>query len=187
MLWSGAVAYCYINVAVERLIASLAIYFKVPLDLPQGQSFIVGFMLLNVIESDLMNISQAAKTVALTVKALRYYETIGLVVAAKRSDNGYREYSDDDIDQLHFIQRARANGFSLDECRELLAYYHDSARQSLHVKAMVMNKVAAVDAQIMELQQTRASLVSMAGACSGDENPQCAIINTLAAVDKESQ
>lgn len=42
MLWSGAVAYCYINVAVERLIASLAIYFKVPLDLPQGQSFIVG-------------------------------------------------------------------------------------------------------------------------------------------------
>lgn len=132
-----------------------------------------------------MNISQAAKAVELTVKALRYYESIGLVVAAKRADNGYREYSDTDIDQLRFIQRARSNGFSLDECRELLTHYHDTGRQSAHVKALVMNKVATLDTQIAELQRARSQLLSMAGACSGDENPQCAIINTLAAQDKD--
>lgn len=132
-----------------------------------------------------MNISQAAKTVALSVKALRYYESIGLVVAAKRADNGYREYSDSDIAQLQFIQRARSNGFSLDECRELLTHYHDTGRQSAHVKALVMNKVATLDAQIAELQRARTQLLSMAGACSGDESPQCAIINTLAAQNKD--
>lgn len=132
-----------------------------------------------------MNISQAAKTVALSVKTLRYYETIGLVVAGKRIDNGYREYSDSDIAQLQFIQRARSNGFSLDECRELLTHYHDTSRQSAHVKALVMNKVTALDAQIAELQRARSELLSMAGACSGDASPQCAIIDALATRDKD--
>ena len=132
-----------------------------------------------------MNISQAAKLVGLTVKALRYYESIGLLQPAQRADNGYREYGDIEITQLRFIQRARSNGFGLDECRELLAHFHDSKRQSAHVKKLVMHKVAEVDKELAQLQLARANLLAMAELCAGNEGPHCAIIDNLASANKD--
>ena len=131
-----------------------------------------------------MNISQAAKAVGLTAKALRHYESIGLLQPAQRANNGYREYSELEITQLRFVQRARSNGFGLDECRELLAHYHDPQRQSAQVKQLVMHKVIAVDVEISRLQQERKNLLAMAQLCAGDEGPHCAIIDNLAGTDK---
>ncbi|MEA7586023.1 recombination protein NinB, partial [Salmonella enterica subsp. enterica serovar Anatum] len=42
----------------------------------------------------------------------RYYEQIGLIPAASRTDSGYRAYTQADVNQLHFIRRARDLGFS---------------------------------------------------------------------------
>lgn len=58
-----------------------------------------------------MNIGQAAKRSGISAKMIRYYEDIGLLPNPKRSDSGYRVYSDDDIKTLSFIQHARELGF----------------------------------------------------------------------------
>ncbi len=134
-----------------------------------------------------MNISQAAKAVGLTAKALRHYESIGLLQPAQRANNGYREYGELEITQLRFVQRARSNGFSLNECRELLAHFHDPQRQSAHVKKLVMQKVRTVDEEITRLQMERKNLLAMAQLCAGDESPHCAIIDTLAGTNKENK
>ncbi len=66
-----------------------------------------------------MNIGDAALQTGLPAKTIRYYEDIDLVSPA-RAENGYRDYSDNDVHRLRFLQRARGLGFTIDECRGLL-------------------------------------------------------------------
>lgn len=130
-----------------------------------------------------MNISQAAQACGLPNKTIRYYEDIGLVVPQRQQGNDYRIYSLDDVAQLRFLQRARAVGFSLDECRELLALYANPQRRCVQVKAMVKEKIVQVDQQLIALNAMRDTLVDMANECAGDDTSDCAIINQLAVVE----
>lgn len=126
-----------------------------------------------------MNIGQAAERSGLNPKTIRYYESIGLVLP-HRANNSYRDYRQADVEQLQFLQRARAVGFTLDECRELLDLYRDPHRRSAEVKALVLERVAQVDEQLARLEAMRDTLVTMAKHCAGDDNAECAIIDSLA-------
>ena len=127
-----------------------------------------------------MNISQAAQACGLPNKTIRYYEEIGLVVPMRQESNDYRVYSLGDVAQLRFLQRARAVGFSLDECRELLALYANPQRRSGQAKALVSEKIVQVDQQLIALHAMRDTLVGMANECAGDDRSDCAIIEQLA-------
>lgn len=127
----------------------------------------------------LLKIGDAAKRTGLSTKTIRYYEDIALLSPAKRGDNGYRDYSDRDLDSLRFLQRARRTGFSLEECRQLLGLYQDVDRHSSHVKQLVIEKIDHLDDQLKELHAMRSTLVSLADRCAGDEGPNCAIIDEL--------
>lgn len=126
-----------------------------------------------------MHIGQAATRSGLNPKTIRYYETVGLV-APHRAANGYRDYRQSDVEQLQFLQRARAVGFTLEECRELLELYRDPDRRSAEVKAVVLERVARVDEQLAQLEAMRETLMTMAQHCAGDERSECAIIDSLA-------
>jgi len=130
-----------------------------------------------------MNISQAAQACGLPNKTIRYYEDIGLVLPKRQAGNDYRVYSLDDVAQLRFLQRARAVGFSLEECRELLALYANPQRRCAQVKALVNEKIIQVDQQLIALHAMRDTLVDMAGECAGDDTSNCAIINQLSVVE----
>ncbi len=127
-----------------------------------------------------MNIGEAANRSGLSAKTIRYYEDIGLVVPRRQAANQYRDYSTEDIEQLVFLQHARTVGFGLDECRHLLDLYRNPARQSAHVKHLVLEKIAHLDGQMKALTAMREALSQMAEVCAGDESPQCAIIEELA-------
>lgn len=127
-----------------------------------------------------MNISQAAKISGLSAKTIRYYESIELISPASRGENGYRAYTHKDLEVLRFIQRARATGFSVDECRQLLSLYLNPRRHSSDVKELVQEKLQRVEEQIAELQHMRATLEQLIQHCPGNEAAQCGIIDTLA-------
>ena len=130
-----------------------------------------------------MNISQAAQACGLPTKTIRHYENIGLVVPRRQVENDYRTYSLNDIAQLRLLQRARAVGFSLDECRELLALYANPERRCAQVKSLVNEKITQVDRQLITLHAMRNTLVDMANECAGDDTSDCAIINQLSTVE----
>lgn len=126
-----------------------------------------------------MNIGMAAKRSGLTVKTVRYYANIGMVVPAQDGRTGYRDYSDDDVARLQFIGKARRFDFSIDECRELLSLYDDQDRSSSEVKALTLEKIKAIDAKLAELQSLRDQLNFLAKTCHGDNRPDCPILDAL--------
>ena len=128
-----------------------------------------------------MNVGDAALKSGLPAKTIRYYEEIGLISPA-RADNGYRDYSGDDIHRLAFLRRARSLGFSIDDCRQLMALYGDQERASHDVREIASAHVAAITEKIRELEQMRATLQKLIHACHGDARPECPILEDIAGV-----
>ncbi|WP_340108752.1 MerR family DNA-binding protein [Pikeienuella sp. HZG-20] len=126
-----------------------------------------------------MRIAAAAARAGLPVKTVRYYAEIGLVAPA-RADNGYRDYSEADARRLGFIGRARTFGFSIAECRRLLALYEDETRASADVKAITEAHIAEIDAKMAALTTLRDELARISNACAGDRHARCPIIDHLA-------
>lgn len=127
-----------------------------------------------------MNIGQAAKLSGLNDKTVRYYEYINLVAPTKRNPNGYREYDQTALSELKFVASARQAGFTINECKELLALFRDQNRHSKYVKSFVLEKIGTIDDQIQALQDMKATLSDLAARCHGDEGAKCAIIEGLA-------
>jgi len=126
-----------------------------------------------------MNISEVGKRAGLPPKTIRFYEEIGLILP-RRDTNGYRLFSDTDLHRLAFLRRARALGFSVLECRQLLALYHDETRASADVKAIAREHLARIDRQLEELSQMRGTLTDLIESCAGDNRPDCPILRDLA-------
>lgn len=90
-------------------------------------------------------IGQAAEASGISRKMIRYYEETGLLPPVRRSESGYRYYSDDDIRRLQFIRRARDMGFSLERISLLLSLWQNEQRHSADVKALVQQYIDELD------------------------------------------
>lgn len=127
-----------------------------------------------------MNIGQAADATGLPPKTLRYYEEIGLVRPG-RDTNGYRAFSEADLHKLRFLGRSRALGFSVSDCRALLALYEDDTRASAEVKAIASKHLDEIAAKIADLKAMEATLSHLVDTCAGDGRPDCPILADLGA------
>ncbi len=125
-----------------------------------------------------MNIGDVAARIGLPQKTIRYYEDIGLI-RPDRSANGYRSFSENDLHKLAFLGRARALGFSIEDCRTLLGLYEDGARESAAVKSLAEKHLEDIDEKIAQLNSMRATLSHLVEACHGDKRPDCPILADL--------
>lgn len=130
-----------------------------------------------------MNIGEVSDRTGLPAKTIRYYEDIGLVKPL-RGDNGYRAFQDRDLHKLAFLGRARALGFSIEDCRTLLALYEDSARESAQVKKVAEIHLQKIDEKIAGLQSMRQTLGHLVKSCHGDDRPDCPILQDLSELSK---
>lgn len=127
-----------------------------------------------------MNIGKAAAASGVSAKMIRYYESIGLIPEALRTEAGYRDYSDKDVQTLRFIRRARDLGFSVEQMHELVALWRDRGRASADVKQLALEHVAELERKAGELQEMSQALTHLAENCQGDARPDCPIISGLA-------
>lgn len=125
-----------------------------------------------------MNIGDVATRSGLPAKTIRYYEDIGLV-RPQRESNGYRRFRESDLHKLNFLGRARSLGFSIEECRGLLALYEDEGRASSDVKRIATEHLREINRKITELEAMRDTLTKLVEACSGDHRPDCPILSDL--------
>ena len=127
-----------------------------------------------------MNIGAAAAASGVTAKMIRHYEAIGLLRAAERRANAYRDYGDRDIHELRFIRRARRLGFSIAEIGELLALWRDRGRPSREVKRIAEAHIGDLQSRAAEMQAMANTLRELVAACHGDDRPDCPILDDLA-------
>lgn len=126
-----------------------------------------------------MNIKDVADRAGLPAKTIRYYEEIGLI-RPLRGANGYRAFRESDLHKLALLGRARGLGFTIEECRKLLALYEDRERASADVKALAEAHLVDIEKKIAELRAMQATLRDLVESCAGDHRPDCPILTGLA-------
>ncbi len=125
-----------------------------------------------------LNIGDVSKRTGLRPKTIRYYEDIGLVKPL-RDTNDYRVFRETDLHKLIFLSRARALGFTIGDCRNLLALYEDETRASSDVKEITRQHLEEIEAKINDLQAMHATLTHLSEECAGDHRPDCPILEGL--------
>ncbi len=121
----------------------------------------------------LLKITEVAEEVGLTARAVRYYEEIGLLKPAARSEGSYRLFDDDDLERLRFIRGLRDDaGFSLAEIGRLLE--DEEARERNRVRfrstsdveerrAILRDAVERVERQVQGLRGKAERIAAMIG------------------------
>ncbi|MDD1017322.1 MerR family transcriptional regulator [Pseudomonas rubra] len=102
-------------------------------------------------------ISELAQKVALSRSTLLYYEKLGLI-SSTRQANGYRSYSEHDLQQLRLLQQLQAGGLTLKECQACLETRID--------RSLLLERLQALEHEIEEKQQSRDLLAAMLGMAS---------------------
>lgn len=111
----------------------------------------------------LYNICQVIKKLKINKETIRYYEKIGLLKETKRDSNGYRIYTDDDIEILQFILTAKEYDFTLKEIAILLTkvFPKVSGLNQNEITEIVDNKINEINEKIEELSLIRKVLIKV--------------------------
>ena len=101
--------------------------------------------------------AELARLSGVSTDTLRHYERKGLL-AATRSDNGYREYPRNAVERVSLVQRALGIGFSLDELARILSVRDNGGAPCQAVRALTAAKLAALEEQIRAMAALRDEL-----------------------------
>lgn len=130
----------------------------------------------------LIKIGELARRTDTNNETLRFYESRGLLEEPRRTDAGYRLYSEDDVARVNFILRARRMDFSLKEIAELLSLRVEKQTSTCgEVKDLAEAKLRDIDGKIAELECMKSALTRITEACCGGEESavHCTILNSL--------
>lgn len=127
-----------------------------------------------------LNIGDAAAASGVSAKMIRHYEEAGLIPKPRRTESGYRLYTEADVHRLRFVRQARDFGFSLERIAALLNLWQDTRRPSSRVKALAVEHIRELDQKLAQMQAMKAALEHLVCHCQGDDRPHCPILESLA-------
>ncbi len=123
--------------------------------------------------------AELAKRSGCNIETIRYYEKIGMLPDPPRTASGYRLYDDSHLARLRFILRARELGFPIAEIRGLLGLVDGGTQTCAQVKARTQRHLADVRTRIADLRRIECVLARTAEQCSGNEVPECPVLEAL--------
>ncbi|MDP8927037.1 MAG: heavy metal-responsive transcriptional regulator [Actinomycetota bacterium] len=109
-----------------------------------------------------MKIGQLAKQAGVSTAAIRYYERVGVLPEPARRPSGYRDYDEDTLDRLRFIQAGQAVGLTLGELRGVIAFRDRDEIPCAHVLDLIQQRRAELGRRIAQLERTQAHLDALA-------------------------
>lgn len=130
-----------------------------------------------------LSIGLVARQTGCTVPTIRYYEDIGLLPPADRTQAGQRHYDQRTIRRLTFIRRCRDFGFSIEQVRELVGLVDQPDRPCADVRDIAAHHLQQVRRKLDELKALEGSLsavvVGCDSACAGGPALDCTILEDL--------
>ncbi|MDR5652792.1 MerR family transcriptional regulator [Ruixingdingia sedimenti] len=127
----------------------------------------------------MLTIGKLATATGVKVPTIRYYEQIGLLPEAERSEGNQRLYGRATRERLSFIRHARDLGFPLDAIRELLSLADDPDRPCAEADIIAARQLAAVRERIARLEALRTELERMVAQCAHGTISDCRVIEVL--------
>jgi DNA-binding transcriptional MerR regulator len=100
-----------------------------------------------------MQIGRVAKQIGVSVDAIRFYERNSLLPRAARTEGGFRQYSESDVETLAFIRRVQGLGFKLSEIRGLLKLRGNHLQPCGPVRRRLQEKLGDVERKLTELHK----------------------------------
>lgn len=131
-----------------------------------------------------LRIGELATRSGLTPDALRYYERLGLMPRARRTAGGFRMFASGATERIRFIKQAQANGLSLAEIRQLLAFQDRGGRERCrHVHRLLELKLTEIETNLAQLKEFRKTLRGYLAQCerslSGSADTECPVVEGL--------
>ena len=108
-----------------------------------------------------MKVNELSKRTGINLETIRYYEKQGILPEPKRLANGYRSYNEESVAQLMFIKNCRRLGFSLEDIKQLNELKFHTANH-YHADKLVLKQLTLVEEKILQLQDIKAFLQSIA-------------------------
>ncbi|WP_243374948.1 MerR family transcriptional regulator [Microvirga solisilvae] len=128
----------------------------------------------------MLSIGELSRRTGVKVPTIRYYEQIGLMPLAPRTEGKQRRYGVDEASRLNFIRHARELGFEVEAIRELLQLSEKPDQSCAEADAIARRHMAEVERRIDQLTALRAELQHMVEECSHGRVGECRVIQVLA-------
>ena len=132
-----------------------------------------------------LKIGELAKQTGLSVGTLRYYSDLGLLQPVTRGQNGYRYYSQDAGQQVEFIKKSQALGFTLEEIKQILDVRDRGEQPCSLVKSLLNRKIKQIQVQIEQMTLFKVELEEYRRTWNNNPQPQikeqevCPLISTV--------
>ena len=126
-----------------------------------------------------VTIGTAANLAGCKVQTVRYYESIGLLPSAVRSQGNQRLFSRRDIDRLTFVRHSRELGFPIEAIRDLLRLCDRPGESCETADAIARGQLDSVIRRIERLQALKSELERMVAECTGGRVAECRVIEVL--------
>lgn len=126
-----------------------------------------------------LGIGALSEQTGCNIETIRYYEREGLIPDPPRTEGGHRIYAEEHFKRLTFVRRSRELGFTLDEVRDLLRLVDGGHYTCAEVRTMALDHLKEVRRKAADLRKLERVLKEMAAQCTGDEVPECPIVDAL--------
>lgn len=129
-----------------------------------------------------MQIGKLAALTGISTKTIRYYEGVGVLSPPERGPNGYRTYGPATVDRLRFVKDAQATGLTLEEIASVLELRRQGEATCHHVRGLLEDHLAGLDARIAALRKIRRELAAMVERAQGLDPATCTDPNRCQAI-----
>ena len=126
-----------------------------------------------------LTIGDLARRTGVKVPTIRYYEQIGLLAAAPRTEGGQRRYGEDEFKRLAFIRHARDLAFDVEDIRQFLALTETPQRSCHEADSIALRHLGEIEARIRSLQSLRDELRRMVEECGHGRICECRILEVI--------
>ena len=126
-----------------------------------------------------LGIGALSEQTSCNIETIRYYEREGLLPNPPRTEGGHRVYNEEHLKRLTFIRRSRELGFTLEDVRGLLRMVDGEHYTCAEVKDLTLEHLQNVRGKLADLKKLEKVLKRLAARCTGDETPDCPIVEAL--------
>jgi DNA-binding transcriptional MerR regulator len=135
----------------------------------------------------MLQVGEICRKLGLNPQTLYFYERIELIPPVKRTESGYRLFSEKDVERLAFISRAKALGLSLDEIKDILTLKEERSLTCQAMHERLLNKLQQIEVKIRQLQGLRSELLPLVDRCSQnllhpDPNHECVVLEEVESI-----